>query len=260
MVKKWWWAAHARWFKPRELFDRAAAFAGAWRSPILPAGSPDMSNPLRAFTEARTTGRGIWKWDHYFDIYDRHFSRFRHRPVTVLEIGVYSGGSLDLWREYFGAQARIIGVDIEEAVRVYEREGIQILIGDQADPAFWARVLPTLPRLDVVIDDGGHTPEQMIATLEATLPRLSPNGVYLCEDICGSAHLFHDYVHGLTRALHAVRHSAQPGKESRSVNTAFQTEIASIHQYPFVTVIEMRESQRTELFGSKHGTEWQPFL
>jgi hypothetical protein len=260
MLKRWWWAAHARWFKPRELRRRADAFARNWRTPVLPRGELDPANPFRAFTNARASGRGIWKWDHYFDIYERHFSRFRSRPVTLLEIGVYSGGSLDLWRSYFGPDAHIIGVDIEESVRVYERDGIRILIGDQADRSFWARVLPTLPPLDIVIDDGGHTPEQMIVTLEATLPRLAPGGVYLCEDICGTAHLFHDYVHGLARALHAVRHAAEPGRESRSINTAFQAEISSIHQYPFVTVIELRTHAQPVLFGSKRGTEWQPFL
>ena len=261
MLKEWWWGVHARWLKPRELRRRAREYARDWRTPTLPDHPPpDPDNPFRAFAARHTTGRGIWKWDHYFDIYARHFARFRGRPVTILEIGVYSGGSLDLWRHYFGPEARIIGVDIEEAVNVYARDGIRILIGDQSDPSFWARVLPTLPPLDIVIDDGGHTPEQMIVTLEATLPYLAPGGVYLCEDICGSAHLFHDYVHGVTRALHAVHHAPEPGRESRSISTAFQSEVASIHSYPFVTVIEMRESRQPELFASKRGSEWQPFL
>src|SRR5438067_13766465 len=56
------------------------------------------ANPLRQFFDARSEGRGIWKWLHYFDIYDRHFSRFRGEAVHVLEIGVYSGGSLEMSR------------------------------------------------------------------------------------------------------------------------------------------------------------------
>src|SRR5215472_13475880 len=63
---------------------------------------PPTSNALQDFFDARKTGRGIWKYTHYFDIYERHFSRFRGREVNVLEIGVYSGGSLEMWRDYFG--------------------------------------------------------------------------------------------------------------------------------------------------------------
>jgi len=66
-------------------------------------------NPLRKFFEARQTGRGIWKCEHYFDIYQRHFSRFVGREVGVLEIGVYSGGSLDMWRSYFGTACTVYG-------------------------------------------------------------------------------------------------------------------------------------------------------
>ena len=51
-------------------------------------------------------GRPISKWTHYFDIYDRYLARFRDRPVTMLEIGVSQGGSLELWRRYLGAEAR----------------------------------------------------------------------------------------------------------------------------------------------------------
>lgn len=109
------------------------------------------------------------------------------KNLVVLEIGVYSGGSLEMWRDYFGSEATIYGVDIEAACRTYESPGTHILIGDQADPSFWRRVLAdgTLPPPDIVIDDGGHTPEQQRVTMEELLPRMRPGGVYLCEDIHG---------------------------------------------------------------------------
>ncbi len=56
------------------------------------------SNSLREFFDRNTQGPGIWKWNHYFDIYDRHFRQFRGQEVHVLEIGVYSGGSLNMWQ------------------------------------------------------------------------------------------------------------------------------------------------------------------
>ena len=58
------------------------------------------------------TGNLIHKWRHYFEIYDRHFSRYRGSDVHVLEIGAYQGGSLQMWKHYFGPSAQIYGVDI----------------------------------------------------------------------------------------------------------------------------------------------------
>src|SRR3974377_1102740 len=61
-------------------------------------------NPLREFFDSRKQGPGIWKWNHYFDIYDRHYKpRFRGHKLPVHEID----GS---GRDYFGPKARIYGV------------------------------------------------------------------------------------------------------------------------------------------------------
>lgn len=54
------------------------------------------TNPLWEYFQAHKEGRGIFKWEHYFEIYHRHFARFVGRKVNVLEIGVYSGGSLEM--------------------------------------------------------------------------------------------------------------------------------------------------------------------
>ena len=81
------------------------------------------SNPLEQFFNSHTEGPGIWKWRHYFEIYHKHFSKFVGKEVHVLEIGVYSGGSLAMWKHYFGPQSKIYGVDIEPACKAYEERG-----------------------------------------------------------------------------------------------------------------------------------------
>jgi Methyltransferase domain len=222
----------------------------------LPAG-PAPANWLEGYFDAHTTGPGLWKWRHYFDIYDRHFSKFRGREVHILEVGIYSGGSLDMWRSYFGDKAHVYGVDIEPACRVYEGPGTQVFIGDQADSEFWRQVLRQVPPLDIVIDDGGHKPSQQIPTLEALLPHLRPGGVYLCEDIKGEFNSFNSYVDGLSRNLHNTSLMSEnldldPGEMQRSID--------SVHHYPFVAVIEKRAQQLEKMSAPKHGTEWQPFL
>ncbi len=221
----------------------------------------DSSNPMKSYFDSHTEGRGIWKWAHYLDIYHRHFSKFIGREVHVLEIGVYSGGSLQMWKEYFGQNCQVYGVDIEEACRVYEDDRTKIFVGDQEDRNFWKLIKTQIPRVDILIDDGGHQPNQQIVTLEEMLPHLRPGGFYLCEDVHGSVNQFHSYIHGLAAHLHSsVRGSNDETKGIACKPTPFQTDIHSIHLYPFVTLIEKTNSPVIQFVAPKHGTEWQPFL
>jgi 23S rRNA U2552 (ribose-2'-O)-methylase RlmE/FtsJ len=215
-------------------------------------------NPLRDYFHSHETGRGIWKWEHYFDVYHRCFKKFVGRDVHVLEIGIYGGGSLRMWRNYFGARCMVYGVDIENACKAYEEEGISVFIGDQEDRLFWRRFKEQVPALDIVIDDGGHAPEQQIATLEQILPHLRPGGVYLCEDIHGIHHHFAAYISGLASHFHCI--NGKPGQILAATPSKFQQAISSIHLYPFVVVIERSETPIKEFVAPKHGTEWQPFL
>jgi len=218
-----------------------------------PGEAPSAKTPLEEYFDRHQTGPGVWKWQHYFPIYDRHFSKFRGREVHVLEVGVYSGGSLDMWRDYFGEGAHVYGVDIDERCRAYERPGVRVFIGDQSDPDFWRRFLEEVPMLDIVIDDGGHQVYQQRPTLEALLPYIRPGGVYVCEDVHGRFNPFLDYVHNLSRSLHtwqgtSVVHGDEP--------TDFQLAVDSIHLYPFVVVVEKRAEPLKRLAAELHGTEW----
>jgi len=238
--------------------DRAAEYARNWQHTgaqpsVAPAGR------LERLFDARTHGRGIWKWRHYFDFYERHCAKFVGRRTHLLEIGIYSGGSLDLWREYFGPECQITGIDIEPGVQAYASDGVRVLVGDQGDPAFWRSSLPTLPRIDVAIDDGGHHPYQQIVTLEALLPHMNPGGVYICEDIHHNTNAFNAYTAGLLAELNTFRHAPHPDAPLYAEPTAFQSAVKGIHCYPFAVVIELHDHPLRELIAPKRGTEWQPF-
>lgn len=122
------------------------------------------------------------RWHHYIPIYERYFGRFRDRPINMLEIGVQHGGGLWMWFNYFNMGSQIHGVDINPNCIVPVLPNITVTIGDQADPEFWADLLPKLGPLDIVIDDGGHTMNQQITSFEAIYPTMAPDGVYLIED------------------------------------------------------------------------------
>jgi len=226
-------------------------------------GVTDPSNPLRSYFQSVEDGPGIWKWDHYFDIYHRHFEKFRGKEVNVLEIGIYSGGSLGMWKAYFGPRCRVYGVDIEPDCRVYESDSVKVFIGDQGDRKFWRQFKREVPKIDIVIDDGGHQPRQQIVTLEEMLPHLRPGGVYVCEDVHGADNEFLFYVDGFSHNLHSFLYTPNLEDNRRrlsSKSTEFQSIIQSVHVYPFVTVIEKREGPLAEFVAPKRGTQWQPFL
>jgi hypothetical protein len=251
---------HRKWSNLQRGFDFAPS-GFSWKE--KPAAPTATDNPLRDFFNARKSGPGIWKWLHYFDIYHEHLNAFRGRDVHVLEIGIYSGGSLDMWKDYFGSRCHIYGADIEPACKVYERTGHKIFIGDQVNRSFWKHFRKEVPLLDVVIDDGGHEPEQQIVTLEELLPYMRPGGVFICEDVHGEFNRFALYVIGMAQKLNSMEGHQQSSDDERRIvvnPNEFQTAIYSVHLYPYVTVIKKNAIPLTDLRAPKHGTEWQPFL
>jgi hypothetical protein len=232
-------------------FSRGLRYAERIPAPAASLPPADAEkNPLEAYFDAHTDGRGVFKRRHYFEIYHRHLQRFRGQPVHVLEIGVLGGGSLEMWRDYLGPAARLTGVDVDPECRALAPEGVEILIGDQADPEFWRSYLATSPTIDVVIDDGGHRPDQQAVTLESLLPRISPGGVYICEDMRFPWNPFHAFVDGLSRPL-----SALGGRYENKPVSSLQQQVASVHHYPLVSVIE--KPAALPPFGrSRHGSVW----
>jgi hypothetical protein len=128
-------------------------------------------------------GRTIHKWKHYFPAYERHFGRYVNRPLTFLEIGCGEGGSLQLWKRYLGPHAQIVGIDVREECSAFEEDQIAIRIGDQSDAAFLARVVEEFGAPDIVLDDGSHMMDDLVATFRFLYPRTASSGVYVVEDL-----------------------------------------------------------------------------
>ncbi len=131
-------------------------------------------------------GRIAQKWHHYLEIYERHFEPLRQQeePLRILELGVSRGGSLEVWRKYFGPRARIVGIDIDpECAQRVDPENT-VIIGDQSDPAVLSAAIERLGgAIDLVIDDGSHLGRHQIPTFEYLYPRISERGIYVCEDL-----------------------------------------------------------------------------
>lgn len=128
-------------------------------------------------------GAVIHKWAHYFPVYERHFERWKNRSLVFWEIGVYGGGSLQMWQRYFGPNAIIVGIDINPECAQHAREGIHVRIGNQSDTAFLASVIEEFGVPDVVLDDASHHMKPTWDTFEFLYPKVPKNGVYMVEDM-----------------------------------------------------------------------------
>lgn len=141
-----------------------------------------MSDDLRNIF--KTLSHSSDKWDPYFDVYEQHFSRFRGESITLIEVGVHRGGSLEMWSKYLGPQAKIIGIDVEPAylTHKYEQDNIQIIQGNQCDPNFWDSFLSEHDNIKIFIDDGLHLPVCQAVTFEKVFPKMPIGSVFLSED------------------------------------------------------------------------------
>jgi SAM-dependent methyltransferase len=201
------------------------------------------ANPLESYFDAHK-GAGLWKWRHYFDAYHAHFSRFQGRKPRILEIGVYSGGSSEMWREYFGEGCEYFGVDIDPQCLRFNKNGVTIKTANQSDRAFWRRFREEVGEVDIVIDDGGHRPRQQRPTFEEILRCIKPGGVYLCEDIHGLKNPFAAYMRGIANELNANRFNG------------VQAWVRSVTFYPYIAVLEILDRPRAPLVSERRGDDW----
>ena len=126
-------------------------------------------------------------WPHFFEAYHNHFHRYIGKEVVFMEVGVQSGGKIALLREYFGSGFTYIGVDINPACKMFESaDWIHIEIGNSGDPVFLQELKQKHPKVDIFLDDGGHTMTQQRHALQYLLPHVQPDGIYACEDLSTS--------------------------------------------------------------------------
>ena len=143
------------------------------------------------------SGKPVGKWVHYFPVYEKHFSTWKNRSLTFLEIGVAQGGSLQMWQRYFGSRAIIIGIDISPECKKHESPGIYIRTGDQSDHGFLQELVDEFGVPDIVLDDGSHYMDHMFSTFSFFYPRMHKNAIYMLEDVHTAYHKHHLHGGGL---------------------------------------------------------------
>lgn len=213
-------------------------------------------NKFKEFFENNNSNY-LSKYEHYLDAYDRHLAKYVDKEITVVEFGINQGGSLNMWRDYFGDKVKIVGIDINPDCQKLAKENIEILIGDQDDKKFIQSVANHVKSADVVIDDGGHMMNQQIDTFDILYPIVKENGVYICEDLHTSywkgygggykkKGTFIEYSKNFIDMLNAW-HSKQKTKLSIC---DFTRTTDSVHYYDSMIVIEKGEHKEPRLIES----------
>ena len=128
----------------------------------------------------------------YTQHYEQMLSEVRNDFTKVLEIGVETGRSHRMWLEYF-PNATIYGYDIfkfgvDEFHRLQKGnpylDRSVMFEGDQSNVEDLNRFKSEHGGdFDMIIDDGGHTMEQMQTSLNHLWDSLKPGGVYVIEDL-----------------------------------------------------------------------------
>ena len=126
------------------------------------------------------------KLTSYFPAYAKIFGHLVNKECTFVETGVLGGGSLFMWRNWLGPKARIIGIELNPEAKKWEKDGFEIFIGDQGDPAFWSDTFSKIGDFDGFLDDGGHQSFQQIVTASQAIKYAPDNCVIAIEDTATS--------------------------------------------------------------------------
>jgi len=247
---------------PTMLTDKSNSMSDAFPANLtekvtIEEATNDPKNELFDIFSADTN---VHKWHHYFEIYEKHFDRFRSRPIRMLEIGVFRGGSLRMWKQYFHPDSIVVGVDIDKTCKDHERadENVFVRIGSQADPDFLAKVTEEFGPFDIILDDGSHkTHHQNVSFGALFRASLKDGGCYMVEDMhsnywlktIDSAETFIDLSKQMVDALHepyldCTEESFRPGHPDAvdKMNVSYlAANIFSIAFYDSIVVLDKKK-------------------
>jgi SAM-dependent methyltransferase len=161
-----------------------------------------MTSLVEIYTKHR--GKISDKWQSYLDTYDHDFLRFRDQAISLLEIGVQNGGSIEIFAQYFDRAAKIIGCDINPkcAQLRFSDSKIAILIGDADTDTTEAEIASHSDEFDIIIDDGSHTQRDIVRSFARYFKRLRHGGLYVIEDLHTS--YWQEYGGGLFHAHSSI--------------------------------------------------------
>lgn len=212
-------------------------------------------NRFKCFVTDRSDGPGLHKWSHYLEYYGEFLS-IGEEPVTVLEIGVQSGGSLDMWDKVLPRGSVIVGLDVNGECKRYENGRVSVEIGSQCDISFINDIGTKYGPFDIIVDDGSHIPTHQEISLVELIKYVKPGGTYIIEDIHGRDNSFTAFVFGLVSQLNEMK----PDSDFFDCQTnGIQKSVTSVSFGPFFCTLQVGRSVLHKLTDFKSGNNWIPY-
>jgi GT2 family glycosyltransferase/SAM-dependent methyltransferase len=198
------------------------------------------------------------KWEQYLAIYDAELRPWQQRGVSLLEIGVQNGGSMQVWAKYFGPDSNLIGLDIDERILQLDHpENVELLVVDATDSAQLSAALGDRT-FDIILDDGSHFSSDISNSFRHLFSRLAPGGKYIIEDLhCSYWAEFGGGLRAQGSAIEFIKnlvdlvnfHHLEPGADlgdrlGDELQHQLRTRLARVTFYDSVAVIERLASEK----------------
>lgn len=177
------------------------------------------------------TGKTSDKWASYLPVYDRIFLPCKDDSLSLLEVGVQNGGSLEVWAGYFSNAEKIVGCDIDPQCGslIYDDDRISVVVGDVNAESTFNEIRAHSSAFDIIIDDGSHHSDDIFRAFVNYFQILRPGGIYIVEDT--HTMYWDDYQGGILKQTTAHCFfklfvdviNYQHWKNDLSINTLFAT-------------------------------------
>lgn len=115
---------------------------------------------------------------HYLDVYDRLFAPFKDKKINLLEVGYATGGSIELWKDYF-VGSNIFCIDKDGSNFKPKELGVYLFkydINEMKQSDFDER-------FDIAIDDGSHFVKDQLTFFNLLWPVMNKGGLLIIEDV-----------------------------------------------------------------------------
>lgn len=189
---------------------------------------------------AEHTGKVSDKWTIYITEYERLFGPYADQPISLLEIGIQNGGSLEIWAKYFNTAEKLIGCDINPdcAQLQFDDERIALVVANANTDVAQQQIYNLSPVFDIIIDDGSHHSGDIVASFARYFPSLNEGGIFIAEDLHCS--YWQDYQGGLYQPYSSI---------------AFFKQLADIVNFEHWGVSKSR-TEVLDIFNQQYGTQF----
>ena len=208
------------------------------------------------------------KWKKYFSVYEELFLSYKNKKIIFVEIGIANGGSLKIWKNFFGENAKIIGIDLNEKCKKFEdlKNNIHVVIGNQSNEKFWDDFYERFGAVDIVLDDGGHTNLDQITTAVKSIPNIRNGGMLVTEDTHSSyidvynSNYKHSFINFTKNLIDDLNSNIDFNLDIKRKNFSLKDFVYSYQYYESIVVMRVDKNKTFKNYmmknsGKNHGVE-----